>query len=68
MYINDGIFDIRYGVGYYLMLVKNENCNQNVVISLIVKYVLDVQLFSSVGVEMEFVLSSEYFCGFEVFF
>lgn len=68
MYINDGIPDIRYGVGYHLTLVKNENCNQNAVTSLIVKHVPDAQLLSSVGAEMEFVLSSEHSRGFEVLF
>ena len=70
MYINDCIPDItcRYGVGYHLTLVKNENCNQNAVTSLIVNHVPDAQLLSSVGAEMEFVLSSEHSHGFEVLF
>ena len=62
------IAHIRYGVGYHLTLVKKENCNQNAVTSLIVNHVPDAQLLSSVGAEMEFVLSSEHSHGFETLF
>ncbi|XP_073229976.1 phospholipid-transporting ATPase ABCA3-like [Porites lutea] len=58
----------RYGVGYHLTLVKKEECNQNSVTSLIVNHVPDAQLLSSVGAEMEFVLSSEHSNGFETLF
>jgi len=51
-----------------LTLVKKENCNQNAVTSLIVNHVPDAQLLSSVGAEMEFVLSSEHSHGFEILF
>lgn len=64
----DGIAHVRYGVGYHLTLVKKENCNQNAVTSLIMNYVPDAQLLSSVGAEMEFVLSSEHSSGFETLF
>ena len=59
---------VRYGVGYHLTLVKKEECNQNSVTSLIVNHVPDAQLLSSVGAEMEFVLSSEHSNGFETLF
>lgn len=58
----------RYGVGYHLTLVKKENCNENAVTSLIVNHVPSAQLLSSVGAEMEFVLSSEHSNGFEALF
>lgn len=58
----------RYGVGYHLTLVKKENCNQNAVTSLVMNYVPNAQLLSSVGAEMEFVLSSENSSGFESLF
>ena len=59
---------IRYGVGYHVTLVKTENCNENSVTSLIINHVPNAQLLSSVGAEMEFVLSSEYSSGFETLF
>ena len=58
----------RYGVGYHLTLVKKEGCNQNAVTSLIVSHVPNAQLLSSVGAEMEFLLSSEHSSGFERLF
>lgn len=58
----------RYGVGYHLTLVKKENCNENAVTSLIINHVPSAQLLSSVGAEMEFVLSSEHSSGFEALF
>lgn len=58
----------RYGVGYHLTLVKNEGCNQNAVTSLIVSHVPNAQLLSSVGAEMEFLLSGEHSSGFERLF
>ncbi|KAJ7352721.1 hypothetical protein OS493_034326 [Desmophyllum pertusum] len=58
----------RYGVGYHLTLVKNANCNQNAVTSLIIDHVPSAELLSSVGAEMEFVLSSEHSSGFETLF
>lgn len=58
----------RYGVGYHLTLVKKEGCNQNSVTSLILGHVPNAQLLSSVGAEMEFLLSSEYASGFERLF
>ena len=51
-----------------MTLVKKEECNQNSVTSLIVNHVPDAQLLSSVGAEMEFVLSSEHSSGFETLF
>lgn len=62
------IMSVRYGVGYHLTLVKKENCNQNAVTSLIMNHVPNAQLLSSVGAEMEFVLSSEHSSGFETLF
>lgn len=59
---------LRYGVGYHLTLVKKENCNENAVTSLIINHVPSAQLLSSVGAEMEFVLSSEHSSGFEALF
>ena len=58
----------RYGVGYHLTLVKNEGCNQNAVTSLIISHVPNAQLLSSVGAEMEFLLSGEHSSGFERLF
>ncbi|XP_067040088.1 phospholipid-transporting ATPase ABCA3-like [Acropora muricata] len=58
----------RYGVGYHLTLVKKEGCNQNAVTSLIVSHVPNAQLLSSVGAEMEFLLSGEHSSGFERLF
>ena len=51
-----------------MTLVKKEECNQNSVTSLIVNHVPDAQLLSSVGAEMEFVLSNEHSNGFETLF
>ena len=48
--------------------MKKEDCNQNSVISLIMNHVPNAQLLSSVGAEMEFVLSSEYSHCFETLF
>lgn len=48
--------------------MKKENCNQNAVTSLVMNYVPNAQLLSSVGAEMEFVLSSENSSGFESLF
>ena len=48
--------------------MKKENCNQNSVTSLILSHVPNAQLLSSVGAEMEFVLSSEHSSGFETLF
>lgn len=62
------IISVRYGVGYHLTLVKKENCNENAVTSLIMNHVPSAQLLSSVGAEMEFVLSSEHSNGFETLF
>lgn len=59
---------VRYGVGYHVTLVKTENCNKNSVTSLIMNHVPNAQLLSSVGAEMEFVLSGEYSSGFEALF
>ena len=48
--------------------MKKENCNENAVTSLIINHVPSAQLLSSVGAEMEFVLSSEHSSGFEALF
>ena len=48
--------------------MKKENCNQNSVTSLIVNHVPNAELLSSVGAEMEFVLSGEHSSGFETLF
>ena len=48
--------------------MKKEDCNENAVTSLIMNRVPSAQLLSSVGAEMEFVLSSEHSSGFEALF
>ena len=62
------VFCFRYGVGYHLTLVKGESCNQNALTSLILNHVPSAQLLSSVGAEIEFLLSSEHGSAFESLF
>ena len=59
---------LRYGVGYHLTLVKNEQCDVNAVTRMIMNYVPSAQLLSSVGAEMEFVLNREDSRHFETLF
>ena len=55
-------------MGYHLTLVKSENCNQTAVTSLVLNYVPSAQVLSSVGAELEFVLSSEHGNAFQGLF
>lgn len=62
------IFMSRYGVGYHLTLVKRESCDQDAVTKLVKHYVPTAEIVSSVGAELQFVLSSEHAQQFEILF
>ena len=58
----------RYGVGYHLTLVKRERCDQDTVTNLVKHHVPTAEIVSSVGAELQFVLSSEHAQQFEILF
>lgn len=58
----------RYGVGYHLTLVKKESCDQDAITNLVKHYVPTAEIISSVGAEIQFVLSSESSQNFEALF
>ena len=62
------VYSSRYGVGYHLTLVKKEGSDQDAVISLVRAYVPTAEVVSSVGAEIQFVLSSESSQNFEALF
>ncbi|XP_078344110.1 phospholipid-transporting ATPase ABCA3-like [Oculina patagonica] len=58
----------RYGVGYHLTLVKTDSCDQEAITSLIKQHVPTAEIISSVGAEIQFVLSGEKSHHFEALF
>ncbi|KAJ7376779.1 hypothetical protein OS493_032513 [Desmophyllum pertusum] len=58
----------RYGVGYHLTLVKKESYDQDAITNLVKHYVPTAEIISSVGAEIQFVLSSENAQNFEALF
>lgn len=65
-----GPFDLfcRYGVGYHLTLVKKESSDQEAITNLVKQHVPTAEVISSVGAEIQFVLSSESSQSFEALF
>ncbi|KAL9959228.1 hypothetical protein ACROYT_G036325 [Oculina patagonica] len=58
----------RYGVGYHLTLVKKESYDQEAIANLVKQHVPTAEIISSVGAEIQFVLSSESSQNFEALF
>uniref|UniRef100_A0A7M5XMD2 ABC transporter domain-containing protein n=1 Tax=Clytia hemisphaerica TaxID=252671 RepID=A0A7M5XMD2_9CNID len=58
----------RYGVGYHMVMVKTPTCDPSQVQNLIENYVPTAQLESNIGLELSFILPSEYSNKFEELF
>lgn len=55
-------------MGYHLTLVKKDECDANAVTRVIMGHIPSAQLLSSIGAELEFVLSGEDSKNFEPLF
>ncbi|XP_047145843.1 phospholipid-transporting ATPase ABCA3 isoform X2 [Hydra vulgaris] len=58
----------KYGVGYHMIMVKNACCNVEKVTQLISKHIPTASLENNVGMELSFILPSDYVSVFESLF
>eukprot|EP00123_Amoebidium_parasiticum_P018720 comp24269_c0_seq1/m.45256 comp24269_c0_seq1/g.45256 ORF comp24269_c0_seq1/g.45256 comp24269_c0_seq1/m.45256 type:complete len:1770 (-) comp24269_c0_seq1:99-5408(-) len=49
----------RFGVGYQMVLVKKDGCNENTVIDFVMAHIKDAKLLNNVGAELSFQLPDE---------
>ncbi|XP_065652513.1 phospholipid-transporting ATPase ABCA3 isoform X3 [Hydra vulgaris] len=58
----------KYGVGYHMIMVKNASCNVEKVTKLISKHIPSASLENNVGMELSYILPSDYVSVFESLF
>ncbi|KAK3091888.1 hypothetical protein FSP39_023469 [Pinctada imbricata] len=58
----------KYGAGYHLTIVKENNCNVDKVTSVVQKYVHEAELESNIGYELSYILPRESSAQFEPLF
>lgn len=58
----------KYGVGYHMVMVKSENCNVEIVTSVVKQYVGGACLENDVGLELSYILPKEESSQFESLF
>lgn len=58
----------RFGTGYHLICVKNENCDSSVVTNVLREYIPNIEIDSEIGSELSYDLPAEFVDRFEKMF